>query len=105
MRRTTGAGNDGFEAAIARRSCVFEQQVRCAVCRDHANLVRNPQVGQRISRSLRGELDARIQLLTRTRAKLDECIGCGCVSLTRCQLYNKDDRAAAGGTGPRYVLG
>jgi MerR family redox-sensitive transcriptional activator SoxR len=59
---------------------------------------------QRISRSLRGELDARIKLLTRARAKLDECIGCGCLSLQRCQLYNKDDRAAAAGAGPRFVL-
>jgi MerR family redox-sensitive transcriptional activator SoxR len=59
---------------------------------------------QRISRSLRGELDARIKLLTRTRAKLDECIGCGCLSLDRCQLYNKQDRAGAAGTGPRFVL-
>lgn len=59
---------------------------------------------QRISRSLRKEIDSRIQLLTRTRNKLDECIGCGCLSLQRCQLYNKDDRAAAGGAGPRYVL-
>ncbi len=59
---------------------------------------------QRISRSLRGELDARIKLLTRTRAKLDECIGCGCLSLDRCQRYNKQDRAGAAGTGPRFVL-
>lgn len=59
---------------------------------------------QRISRSLRGEIDARIKLLTRTRAKLDECIGCGCLSLQRCQLYNKEDRAAAAGSGPRFVL-
>lgn len=59
---------------------------------------------QRISRSLRKEIDSRIQLLTRTRNKLDECIGCGCLSLERCALYNKDDRAAAGGPGPRYVL-
>ena len=68
---------------------------------------RTPTVSdwQRISRSLRGQIDAKIQLLTLTRAKLDECIGCGCLSLTRCQLYNKDDRAAAGGPGPRYVLG
>lgn len=60
---------------------------------------------QRISRSLRNQLDAKIQLLTRTRTKLDECIGCGCLSLTRCQIYNRDDRAGAAGTGPRYVLG
>jgi len=59
---------------------------------------------QRISRSMRDEIDARIKLLTRARAKLDECIGCGCLSLQRCQLYNKDDRAAALGAGPRFVL-
>lgn len=59
---------------------------------------------QRISRSLRNELDHRIQLLTRTRAKLDECIGCGCLSLQRCQMYNRDDRAGAAGPGPHFVL-
>ena len=60
---------------------------------------------QQISRSMRVQLDAKIQLLTRTRAKLEECIGCGCLSLQRCHLYNKDDRAGTAGTGPRYVLG
>ena len=59
---------------------------------------------QKLSRSMRAQLDAKIQLLTRTRAKLDECIGCGCLSLQRCQLYNRDDRAGAAGPGPRYVL-
>ena len=59
---------------------------------------------QRISRSMRNQLDAKIQLLTRTKQKLDQCIGCGCLSLSRCQLYNRDDRAAGGGTGPRFVL-
>lgn len=59
---------------------------------------------QRISRSLRVQLDEKIQLLTRTRAKLDQCIGCGCLSLAKCQLYNKEDRAAAAGPGPRFVL-
>ena len=59
---------------------------------------------QKISRSLRKEIDSRIQLLTRTRNKLDECIGCGCLSLDRCALYNKEDRASAAGPGPRFVL-
>ena len=59
---------------------------------------------QRVSRSLRDEIDARIKLLTRARGKLDECIGCGCMSLPRCQLVNRDDRVAAAGPGPRLVL-
>lgn len=61
---------------------------------------------QKLSRSMRNQLDAKIALLTRTRAKLDDCIGCGCLSLDRCRLYNKDDRVGSGGTtGPRFVLG
>ena len=60
---------------------------------------------QRISRTLRADIDARIKLLTRTRAKLDECIGCGCLSLNRCQIFNRDDRASLSGPGPRFVLG
>ena len=60
---------------------------------------------QRISRTLRADIDARIKLLTRTRAKLDECIGCGCLSLSRCQIFNRDDRASLSGPGPRFVLG
>jgi MerR family redox-sensitive transcriptional activator SoxR len=59
---------------------------------------------QKISRSMRFEIDKKIQLLSLTRKKLDECIGCGCLSLQRCQLYNRDDRAGTGGTGPRFVL-
>ena len=68
---------------------------------------RTPTLGdwQRLSRSMRVQLDARIALLNRTRMKLDECIGCGCLSLQRCALYNRDDRAGAAGPGPRYVLG
>lgn len=60
---------------------------------------------QRVSRSLRDELDNRIKLLNRTRAKLDECIGCGCLSLSRCQIFNREDRASLSGPGPRFVLG
>jgi MerR family redox-sensitive transcriptional activator SoxR len=59
---------------------------------------------QRISRSMRFEIDRKIQLLTRTRNQLDQCIGCGCVSLEKCRLYNRDDRASLSGAGPRYVL-
>lgn len=59
---------------------------------------------QQISRRMRFEIDQRIMLLTRTRNQLDQCIGCGCLSLAKCQLYNKDDRQGAAGPGPRAVL-
>jgi MerR family redox-sensitive transcriptional activator SoxR len=59
----------------------------------------------RLSRGFRAELDARIEALSRLRDKLSGCIGCGCLSLRRCQLYNPGDDAAARGPGARYLLG
>ena len=59
----------------------------------------------RISRSFRAELDQRIETLTNLRNNLDGCIGCGCLSLRKCALYNPQDRAAKRGTGPRYLMG
>ncbi len=58
-----------------------------------------------ISERMRAALQARIDLLTRTRDLLDGCIGCGCLSLERCALYNPQDRAARAGPGPRFLLG
>jgi MerR family redox-sensitive transcriptional activator SoxR len=59
----------------------------------------------RISGQVRAALDQRIMLLERTRENLDGCIGCGCLSLDRCALYNPGDRASRGGVGPRFLLG
>lgn len=64
-----------------------------------------PEDWQRISLRFRDRLDARIDTLTRLRDNLDGCIGCGCLSLPRCALYNPEDRAAAKGAGPRYLMG
>lgn len=67
---------------------------------------RNPTMGdwQKISRSMRVEIDSKIRLLTRARNQLDQCIGCGCLSLEKCRLYNKDDKLGLKGPGPRAVL-
>lgn len=59
----------------------------------------------RLSRSWRTRLDERIAELERLRDNLTSCIGCGCLSLQRCALYNPKDLASARGAGPRYLLG
>ncbi|MEO0504105.1 MAG: redox-sensitive transcriptional activator SoxR [Pseudomonadota bacterium] len=59
----------------------------------------------RISGTFRDQLNDRIAELERMRDTLDGCIGCGCLSLDVCKLYNPDDAAAARGAGPRYLLG
>lgn len=50
-------------------------------------------------------LEAQIASLQRLRDQLTSCIGCGCLSLARCPLYNPQDRAAQRGEGPRHWLG
>ena len=65
----------------------------------------NPQDWQAISARIRGALQARIEMLQKTRDLLDGCIGCGCLSLDKCRLYNPNDRAARAGAGPRFLLG
>lgn len=59
----------------------------------------------RISASFRAALDERIDTLTRLRDDLDGCIGCSCLSLKACALYNPGDRAREKGAGPRYLMG
>lgn len=59
----------------------------------------------KISTGFRTRLDAKINTLTRLRDNLDGCIGCGCLSLPSCALYNPADKVAAKGTGPRYLIG
>ena len=58
-----------------------------------------------ISAQFRTALDAQISTLTKLRDNLDGCIGCGCLSLDKCKLYNAEDRAAKLGSGPRYLMG
>lgn len=60
---------------------------------------------QAISEQFRRALDDRIAQMTALRDRLDGCIGCGCLSLSNCKLYNPEDRARARGTGPRYLMG
>jgi len=60
---------------------------------------------QAISVRIRGALQKRITMLERTRDLLDACIGCGCLSLKSCALYNPGDRVARAGAGPRFLLG
>lgn len=58
----------------------------------------------RLSARWRRQLDERIALMQRLRDDLTGCIGCGCLSLQRCKLYNPNDELAAIGPGPRLLL-
>ncbi|WP_305968583.1 MULTISPECIES: redox-sensitive transcriptional activator SoxR [unclassified Mameliella] len=60
---------------------------------------------QGVSEIWREEIDRRMELLARLRGQLDHCMGCGCLSLENCPLYNAQDRLGDNGGGPRRWLG
>jgi len=60
---------------------------------------------ERLSKSWRTRLDTQIAELVALRDELTDCIGCGCLSLRSCAIFNPGDAASGLGTGPRYLLG
>jgi len=58
---------------------------------------------ERLSKRWRDDLDARIETLQALRNRLSTCIGCGCLSIDKCDLLNPDDEAAACGAGAHYL--
>ncbi len=58
----------------------------------------------KISTGIRTRINDQIAALERMRDRLDGCIGCGCLSLEACRLYNPADERGADGPGPRLVL-
>lgn len=111
--RNTGGQRRFFRSDIRRLSFVLiAQQFGFTIEQIREQLQALPQERTpnkadwtKISRGFRRELDARIETLTRLRDNLDGCIGCGCLSLRKCTLYNPQDRARAFGSGPRYLMG
>jgi MerR family transcriptional regulator, redox-sensitive transcriptional activator SoxR len=109
-----GAGHRRFARAVLRRIAfiVFAQRVGLTLQEIAAELAKLPpdraptrRDWARLSSRWTARIDERIDELERLRAGLTECIGCGCLSLDRCQLANPNDRARTLGPGPRYWIG
>jgi len=104
----TGANHRRFHRSTLRRLAVIRIAQRLglplaeirnafrALPDDHAP---DAQAWQQLSGLWRGDLDRRIAELTRLRDQLDFCIGCGCLSMKTCPIYNPDDALAERGPG------
>ena len=110
----SGAGHRRFPRAVLRRIAfiVFAQRVGLSLDEIGAALAKLPSSRAptgtdwaRLSGEWRSRIDERIAELERLKAGLTECIGCGCLSLGRCQYANPADRAGRAGPGPRYWIG
>jgi MerR family redox-sensitive transcriptional activator SoxR len=111
-RRTTG-NQRRYEKDVLRRISIIRiaQEVGsplAEVAHHFGSLTKGGNKGghatrrdwERISKLWANDLDRRIATLQKLRANLGDCIGCGCLSLDRCNLLNPDDRLSSKGTGP-----
>jgi MerR family redox-sensitive transcriptional activator SoxR len=89
---------------VAQQVGLSLDEIRDAMASLPDNRTPNQHDWHRLSTSWQPRIDAQIGVLERLRDRLDGCIGCGCLSLKVCRLVNPDDRVAATGCGPRYVL-
>jgi MerR family transcriptional regulator, redox-sensitive transcriptional activator SoxR len=115
IRSTRSAGGRRVFTRDALRRVAFirvAQSVGLSLEDIHAALIRLPDQRtptrsdwERLSRAWRPILDRRIDSLIGLRERLTSCIGCGCLSLKTCGLYNPGDAAQTRGPGPRYLLG
>jgi MerR family redox-sensitive transcriptional activator SoxR len=112
-QRTSG-NQRRYNRAMLRRVALIRAAQRVGVpLRDVAEALaslpydRTPSKNdwERLSRRWRSQLDEQIDALVELRDDLTGCIGCGCLSLRTCSLFNPDDAAAKLGSGPRYLLG
>jgi MerR family transcriptional regulator, redox-sensitive transcriptional activator SoxR len=90
---------------VAQQVGLSLEEIRNALSSLPESRTPNQRDWERLSNSWRPRLDAQIVMLERLRDRLDGCIGCGCLTLKVCALYNPDDLAGARGAGPRYLLG
>ena len=107
------AGHRRYPRAVIRciAFIVFAQKIGLSLDEIRTELAKLPRNRvperadwARLSRSWTSRIQARMAELTRLQASLTECIGCGCLSLDRCQLSNPGDRAGRRGPGPRYWM-
>jgi MerR family redox-sensitive transcriptional activator SoxR len=107
-------GHRRYHRAVLRRIAfiVFAQKIGLSLDDIAAELAKLPpdrapthKDWTKISSAWSARLDERIAELERLKRGLGECIGCGCLSLDRCQLVNRGDRAATAGPGPRFWIG
>ena len=110
--RTSGNQRRYFRSDIRRLSFILiAQKLGLALKEIEEELRKLPQGRtpnardwQAISGGIKRRIDSQIAALEKVREDLDGCIGCGCLSLKKCALYNADDKWAQRGAGPRVLL-
>ena len=89
---------------IAQQVGVSLDEIREALASLPENRTPTKADWSRLSAHWRRKLEERITMMERLRDQLTGCIGCGCLSLQRCNLINPKDRLAVRGQGAQMIL-
>lgn len=89
---------------IAQRAGVPLKDVAAVLSSLPQGRTPGPDDWEQIARTWRTQLDERILRLQQLRDSFTDCVGCGCLSITRCSLLNPNDELARSGQGPRRLL-
>ncbi len=89
--------------AAARRVGLTLARVQDALATLPPDRAPTPDDWRRLGAPWSEQVAARIRELQALQSTLQECLGCGCLSMTRCALYNPDDDAAQEGPGSRWL--
>ncbi|MDO6694898.1 redox-sensitive transcriptional activator SoxR [Aliiglaciecola sp. 3_MG-2023] len=98
-----------YKADVLRRVSVIKaaqklgislQDIKLAFASLPASRTPTKQDWVKLSSSWQQQLEARIQSMIKLKDSLDACIGCGCLSMKTCPIYNPQDKLATEGPGP-----
>jgi len=110
-QRTSG-NQRRYERAVLRRIALIQagrsagvplERIRAALETLPSRRTPTRRDWERLSRGWRDDIDRRIATLEALRNRLTTCIGCGCLSIDKCDLLNPDDEAGAIGPGAHYL--
>ncbi len=110
IHSSRNAGNQRrYKAEVLRRVSVIKaaqkmgislEEIKSALATLPDNRTPTARDWASLSANWRDELDERIAYLQRLRDLMTGCIGCGCLSMKNCPIYNENDGLASEGDGP-----
>lgn len=110
IRSTRNAGNQRrYDRAVIRQISIIKAAQKMGISlteiQTQFNALPNHRTPtqkdwEKMARRWQAQLNQRIANLARLRDFMSGCIGCGCLSMRACPLYNEDDKLACNGPGP-----
>ena len=113
IRSWRNAGNQRrYKAEVLRRISVIKaaqkmgislEEIKQAMATLPDNRTPTARDWEKLSTHWREDLNERIAYLERLRDRLTGCIGCGCLSMKNCPIYNEGDKLGAEGSGAVFL--